>query len=76
MTIGNLPKERNLVETGVLYWRLSVGKDALTNRFFEGGWRAFEFVMLKPKKFPLEGESMPYIFRFAFAYWLPFYSLK
>ena len=80
MTIGNKPKQEDLPLVGKVYWWLAIGKDAVPSRFFEGGWRAFEFVVFKPyEDFTTDanraGESHPYAIRFAFAYWLPFYFL-
>lgn len=53
-----------------------MGRDAMPSRFFDGGWRAFEFIVFKPFHYPYEeGGAMPYSFRFAFAYWFPIYPL-
>ena len=76
MRIGNLPKDRGELLEGKTYWSLAIGRHALVNRMWTDGWRAFEFVVYKPFHDPYEeGKALPTRFRFAFAYWLPFYSL-
>jgi len=76
MRLGNLPKERGELIEGRVYWSLCMGRDAMPSRFFDGGWRAFEFIVFKPFHYPYEeGGAMPYSFRFAFAYWFPIYPL-
>lgn len=69
--LGNMPKEMVPLEHGKLYWRLSLGKD-ITYRHYEGGWRAFEFVVIRYDKANPQGGVHPYKFRIAFAFWLPF----
>lgn len=73
MKLGNSPIKREDIEVGKLYWNLNIGKNAIASRYFEGGWRAFEFVIFRPSQIPLQGDGIRYIFRFAFAYWFPFY---
>ena len=71
MTLNNLPKSGLKPIEGKLYWSLNIGRNALTYRHFEGGWRAFEFIILRYKTPKSEGEAVPHLFRFAFAYWFP-----
>lgn len=75
MTIGNKPEEAGQVILGKRYWWLSIGEKAISYRYLTEGWYAFEFVVLKPYGRVPEGESHPLAFRFAFAFWLPFYSI-
>ncbi len=75
MTIGNFPKAVLDAKNGKRYWKLSIGSNVISHRFFEGGWRAFEFVVLKKFKVQPDGGAYPTAFRIAFAFWLPFYSL-
>lgn len=74
MMIGNTPKNGPLIEKK-RYWHISIGRDAVPSRFFEGGWRAFEFIVFKPYEKLVSGEAHPYSFRLAFAFWFPFYIL-
>ena len=76
MKIGNKPKHSIEAIKGKRYWYLSIGDRAVSYRYLNDGWRGFEFVIFKPynREVP-EGEAHPYTFRFAFAYWLPFYSI-
>lgn len=77
MRLGNLPKLREGAVVGKTYWSLAIGRDAIESRYFDGGWRAFEFVVYKPFHHDAyeRGRALGYRFRIAFAYWLPFYSL-
>jgi len=76
MTLGNLPKDRGAALEGKTYWRLAIGTHAVAHRYFDGGWRAFEFIVFKPYHDPYDqGAALPYRFRIAFAYWLPIYPL-
>ena len=76
MTIGNMPTDRGAAIEGKTYWRLAIGRNADPSRFFEGGWRAFEFVVFRPFRDTGErGAVLPYRFKIAFAYWLPFYKI-
>lgn len=75
MRIGNFPKQGELPIESKRYWQLSIGVGAVPSRCFDGGWRAFEFVVLKKYAKQELSAAHPYSFRLAFAFWLPFYSL-
>lgn len=75
MTIGNRPKNNEMPVVGTRYWWLSIGRHALPSTYLDGGWRGFEFTILKPYKKQYEGASQATLFKVSFAFWLPFYSL-
>ena len=75
MKIGNFPNKREYAKENKRYFQLSVGRDAVPSRYFDNGWRAVEFVVLKPYKVLEEGVAHPYSIRIAFAFWFPFYLL-
>jgi len=61
---------------GKIYWQFSMGFNVPSHRFYEGGWRAVEFVVFRPYEAPNKnGDAHPYLFRLGFAYWLPFMPL-
>lgn len=70
MILGNL-HEGEAFEDKKLYWRFALGKN-ISHRHYEGGWRAFEFVIIRYDKSTPDGGAHPIVFRFAFAFWLPF----
>lgn len=73
MKIGNLPKQGTIAKEGKIYWKLSVGRGAIQTMYFDGGWHGFEFIVFKRYKKQDEDIGHPYVFRIAFAYWLPIY---
>lgn len=78
MEIGNRPKSGMLPVPHKRYWWLSVGNDVMQGRYFDNGWRAVEFIVLKPYGTLDEkraGEAHPYLIRIAFVFWFPFYLL-
>lgn len=80
MKLGNKPKNDEAPVVGRRYWWLAVGRDASPMRYFDGGWRAFEFIILQPYNnitgdSKRAGEAHPYSVRIAFAFWLPFFSI-
>jgi len=75
MKIGNRPKTIEEAVEGKRYWSLAIGRNASPQHYLNDGWRAFEFIIFKPYKQELEGAAYPFSFRFAFAYWLPFYKV-
>lgn len=75
MRIGNFPEKGVLPEEGRYYWRLAIGRDACPYRLFDGGWHAFELLVLKKYEVVEDGAAHPTLFRIAFAFWFPFYFL-
>lgn len=75
MMIGNRPEVGVKPKHGKLYWWISCGRDAISYRYFDGGWRAFEACAIRYNTRFKEGAAQPYIFRIAFAFWLPFYKI-
>lgn len=75
MTLGNKPTQGETPVSDKTYWWLSIGRDVMPSRYFDNGWRAFEFIIMKPFKELPRGESHPTRFRFAFVFWLPFYMI-
>lgn len=74
MKLGNMPKSAEHAVIGQRYWHLSIG-NPVPQRYLDGGWRAFEFVVFKKYSIHPPAEAMPYSFRIAFAYWLPFFKI-
>ena len=73
MNLGNKPESGALLKEGKVYWWLSVGRTALSNRYLDNGWRGVEFVVFKPyQKRENDGGAYPTIIKISFAFWLPF----
>jgi hypothetical protein len=78
MKIGNKPATSKLAQEGKVYWQLSIGRNAAPHMYFEGGWRAFSFIVYKPYPKLEYGEhcvALQYKIKVEFAFWLPFYKI-
>ena len=75
MILGNRPTQGEGAIPNKFYWWLIIGERTITGRFLGDGWRAFEFVILKPYKEALAGTDHPVLIKIAFAYWLPISKL-